>query len=133
MTVWTKVQKAQLRTIHSREQPTCMISDIVHLDLIVVESQRKRNFVDRNLSKLTKGGLRSSLFTLFSGTVGAGLLSLPKILSYYGLGLGIVCLIVFALLTYEMYYILNELIEKSGKRSYANVCAHYFGGVDELI
>lgn len=66
---------------------------------------------------------------MFSGTVGAGLLSLPKIISYYGLALGLIFLVAFGLLTYRMYMILNELISKTGKRTYANLCSHYFGQV----
>lgn len=100
-------------------------TDITTLDHI--SAQNKKSFIDRNFSKLTKGGLRSSLFTLFSGTVGAGLLSLPKIFSYYGMAFGLFSILSFALLTFRIYWILNEMIVKSGKKSYANMCAHYLG------
>lgn len=66
---------------------------------------------------------------MFSGTVGAGLLSLPKIFSYYGLLTGIIGLIVFGVLTFRIYLMLNELIVKSGRRSYANVVSFYLGKV----
>ena len=66
---------------------------------------------------------------MFSGTAGAGLLSLPKILSYYGVVSGFVFLFTFGFLTHRTYKILNELIIKSGKKSYANLVSHYFGKV----
>lgn len=46
-----------------------------------VEKQRSKGFFARNFSPLSKGGVRSSVLTLFSGTVGAGILSLPGV--YY--------------------------------------------------
>lgn len=76
--------------------------------------------------------MKSSVFTLFSGTVGAGLLSLPLIFSYYGALLGGLLLMAFGLLTFHMVMILNSLIEKSGKKSYANVVSHYLGKVNGL-
>lgn len=81
----------------------------------------------RNFSELSKGGIRSSVFTLFSSAVGAGILSLPHVVSYYGVVLGGALMFVFALVTYTAQNILNSLIEQSGKKSYANVCSHYFG------
>ena len=95
----------------------------------LVEGQHSKGFYARNLKGLTKGGLRSSLFTLFSGTVGAGLLTLPKIVTYYGMVVGVSGLIAFAFLTYIIYGILNDLITLSNKKSYANVCSHFFGKV----
>ena len=94
-----------------------------------VESQNNKGFIDRNFSGLSKGGIRSSLFTMFSGTMGAGLLSLPNVFSYYGFVLGCVIIVIFGLVTYQMYRILNELIIDSKKKSYANVVAHYLGKV----
>lgn len=44
-----------------------------------LDQNRKKNFVKRNFSKITKGGIRSTIFNLFSGTVGAGVLSLPHV------------------------------------------------------
>jgi amino acid permease len=72
------------------------------------------------------------MFTLFSGTVGAGLLSLPMVYSYYGAALGTVLIIVFGMLTYHMIMILNNLISVSGKKSYANICSYFFGKVNSL-
>jgi amino acid permease len=59
--------------------------------------------------------------------VGAGVLSLPHVLSYYGLTMGILLLLGAAYLTYLSYMYMNEAVEKSGKKSYANVCSYYFG------
>lgn len=73
--------------------------------------------------------MRSSFLTMFSGTAGAGLLSLPAVLSLYGVGMGFLCLILFGLLTHRTYKILNDLILESGRKSYANVCSFYLGKV----
>lgn len=69
------------------------------------------------------------MFNLFAATVGAGLLSLPSIFSYYGLVLGSLSIVLFALLTFHIITTLNGLVVESGKKSYANVCAHYLGRV----
>ena len=70
---------------------------------------------------------------MFSGTVGAGLLSLPNVFSYYGLVGGIVGILIFGFLTMRIDLILNELVVKSSKRSYANVVAYYMGPVNSLF
>jgi hypothetical protein len=44
-----------------------------------IEENRKKNWFQRNFSPISKGGIRGSVLTLFSGTVGAGVLSLPKV------------------------------------------------------
>ncbi len=66
------------------------------------------------------------MFTLFSSAVGAGILSLPKVISMYGVGLGSLSLLLFALISYRMHTIIWELIEESGKRTYANLFSHYY-------
>ena len=83
----------------------------------------------RNIGGIEKGGMKNSFLTMFSGTAGAGLLSLPAVLSLYGVGMGFGCLILFGLLTHRTYHILNELIIESGRKSYANVCSYYMGKV----
>lgn len=45
-----------------------------------LDNNRKKNWFRRNFSPISKGGIRGSVLTLFSGTVGAGVLSLPKVL-----------------------------------------------------
>jgi hypothetical protein len=42
--------------------------------------KRGKNWFARNITSMSKGGIRSSIFTLFSGSVGAGVLSLPKVI-----------------------------------------------------
>lgn len=44
-----------------------------------IKENRSKSFMDRNFTSMTSGGIRSSIFTLFSGTVGAGVLSLPHV------------------------------------------------------
>lgn len=75
--------------------------------------------------------MRSSILTIFSSTIGAGLLSLPKVLSTFGLMSGLGFLTIFGFLTGYTYRILNALIEESDKLSYANIVAHFFGKVSQ--
>ena len=70
---------------------------------------------------------------MFSGTAGAGLLSLPNVLSYYGVCTGFGSLFFFGFLTHRTYCILNDLVKESGHKSYANVCSHYFGKVGFVL
>lgn len=58
--------------------------------------------------------------------MGAGILSLPKVVSMYGVLLGAASLFAFALVSYRMHTIIWELIEESGKRTYANLFSHYY-------
>jgi len=53
------------------------VSDIPMLQKI--EKRRQLNFFARNLRLLGAGSIRASVFTLFSGSVGAGVLSLPHV------------------------------------------------------
>ena len=92
-----------------------------------IKRQEESEFFIRNFTSPTQRGIRSSFVTLFSGTVGPGLLSLPKVLSNFGLCLGLACFGPFGLLTLLIYHIINGLITKSGKRSYANLVSFYLG------
>ena len=65
---------------------------------------RKKNWAGRVFRNVGAGSMRGSVFTLFSGAVGAGVLSLPKVVSYYGLGLGLVIIIFNAFLAYASYW-----------------------------
>lgn len=94
-----------------------------------MKNQRNKSYLLRNLSPLQRGGLRSSILTIISSTIGAGLLSLPKTLATYGLGSGVFFLALFGLLTGYTYKILNDMIEESRKKSYANIVVHFFGKV----
>lgn len=66
---------------------------------------------------------------MFSGLLGAGLLSLPKVISIYGVTLGMLSLLLFGMISWYTYIILNQLIMASHKKTYANVCAFYLGKV----
>jgi hypothetical protein len=90
-------------------------------------NNRERNFFARNFRPPSQAGIRSSAFTLITGTMGAGVLGLPKVSTYFGLALSIVILILFGLVTMHSYFILNDAIVHSKKRGYANVSAFYFG------
>ena len=92
-----------------------------------IKRQEESEFFIRNFTSPTQRGIRSSFVTLFSGTVGPGLLSLPQVLSNFGLWLGLACFVPFGLLTLLIYHIINGLITKSGKRSYANLVSFYLG------
>jgi hypothetical protein len=70
------------------------------------------------------------VFTLFSGAVGAGVLSLPKVVSYFGVAVGAVVIIFNALLAYASYWALFQAIMASGKKRYANLICYYLGTVN---
>jgi hypothetical protein len=44
-----------------------------------IEKNREKNYFLRNLRLMDRGSIRASIFTLFSGSVGAGVLSLPHV------------------------------------------------------
>ena len=78
-------------------------------------------------SKIEKGSIRSTIFTLFTGTVGGGVLSLPFTFTYFGLFFGNFFLIISAFIIYHSYDLLNTAIMDTGKKSFANVASFYFG------
>ena len=88
---------------------------------------RQKGFFRRNFGHISQGGVRSSVFTMFTATVGAGVLSLPYIISYFGLGLGIFLILTGAWLNYLGYLALNNSIIITGKNSFSNLCSYYFG------
>jgi hypothetical protein len=67
----------QLKPTDVELDPPQRITDDALLNEL--ELHRSKGFFQRNFSPITKGGIRSSVFTLFSGTVGAGVLSLPHV------------------------------------------------------
>ena len=73
------------------------------------------------------GSIRGSVFTLFSGSVGAGVLSIPKVMSYYGLSTGIAMILFNSFLAYTSYTSLFKAIIKSGKKRYPNLVNYYLG------
>lgn len=76
---------------------------------------------------IAKGDLRNSILTFLTASVGAGILSLPQVLSFYGLIMGIFFFVAFALINYETYRLVDLSIEKSGCRGYGNICSYFFG------
>lgn len=96
-------------------------------DLENICSKAQKPLMNQLFFPFTPGCLRASSFTIFSSSVGAGVLSLPKIVSYYGLGLGIVLIILASVLNYQTFMLLDQAITRSKKRSYANIVAHFLG------
>ena len=78
-------------------------------------------------SPIQKGDLRNSVMTFLTASVGAGILSIPQIFSFYGIILSIVLLAIFAWMNYETYKIIDRAIILSGKKGYGNMCSYYFG------
>jgi amino acid permease len=107
------------------EEPYQRPSDEISTSYI--NMQRKKSFLRRSMAPLEEGSLRSNILTMLSGTIGVGLLSLPKALSTTGLTVGIVGLILFGVFTAYTYKILNDLVIESKRKSYANVVGYYFG------
>lgn len=95
--------------------------------ICIVEGVRKLNFIQRIFRPIGEGSIRGSVFTLFSGSVGAGVLSLPKVMSYYGLTTGILMILFNSVLAYTSYTSLFTAIIKSGKKRYPNLVNYYLG------
>lgn len=74
-----------------------------------------------------EGSIRGSVFTLFSGSVGGGVLSLPQVMSYYGLAMGVFMILFNSFLAYTSYSALFSAIIKSGKKRYPNLINYYLG------
>lgn len=81
----------------------------------------------RTFRTVGEGSIRGSVFTLFSGSVGAGVLSLPKVMSYYGLMTGVLMILFNSFLAYTSYTSLFKAIIKSGKKRYPNLVNYYLG------
>lgn len=88
---------------------------------------RKLSVIKRLARPLQSGGIRAAVFTLFSGSVGAGILSLPLVMSYFGVVTGIAMIIINAFLAYSSYISLFGAIIDSGKKRYPNLCNYYLG------
>lgn len=88
---------------------------------------RKKPFIKRVIRTIPKGSIRGSVFTLFSGAVGAGVLSIPMVFSYYGLVIGILVVLFNGFLAYTSYASLFTAIIKSGKKRYPNLISYYLG------
>lgn len=93
----------------------------------LVEEVRKLNWFQRTFRSIGEGSVRGSVFTLFSGSVGAGVLSLPQVMSYYGLTTGVCMILLNSVLAYTSYTSLFKAIIKSGKKRYPNLVNYYLG------
>jgi amino acid permease len=85
------------------------------------------SFFKRVFRPLGQGSVRGSVFTLFSGSVGAGVLSLPQVMSYYGLTVGVLMILFNSFLAYTSYTSLFKAIMISGKKRYPNLVNYYLG------
>lgn len=92
-----------------------------------MEKIRGLSLFKRVFRPVGQGSIRGSVFTLFSGSVGAGVLSLPKVMSYYGLLTGILMILFNSFLAYTSYTSLFKAIMKSGKKRYPNLVNYYLG------
>ena len=93
----------------------------------LVSAFEKLPFIQKLFSPVEQGDIRSSVFALFSGTVGAGLMSLPQVFSYFGLGGGIIVTLFNAFLAYTSFRALFTAIMKSGKMRFPNLVNYYLG------
>ena len=98
--------------------------DLEHIDAMNSAGPIKKLFMP-----MATGGIRSSVFTFFSCTVGAGILSLPAIFQYFGLVLGTLFLLLSAWISRLSYMILAEALKKSRKKTFPNCVAHFLGKV----
>lgn len=78
----------------------------------------RRGFFDRSFSKLEKGGVRASTFSLCSAAIGGGVLSLPYMFCIVGWALAYILLIVSALSGVWSNLILAQLSEKHNIKNY---------------
>jgi hypothetical protein len=69
-----------------------------------VSSIRKKPLPRRVFRTLDKGSLRGSIFTLVSSAVGAFVFNLPMVMSYFGLAMGVVVILISSLLAYASYW-----------------------------
>jgi amino acid permease len=88
---------------------------------------RELNTFKRIFRPIGEGSSRGAVFTLFSGSVGAGVLSLPKVMSYYGFTVGLIMILFNAFLAYTSYMALFKAISLSGKKAYPNLVNYYLG------
>jgi len=81
----------------------------------------RRTFFDRSFSKLEKGGVRGSIFSLCSAAIGGGVLSLPYMFVLVGWGMGYILLIVSGFAGIWSNLILAQLSEKHRIPNYDSI------------
>ena len=74
----------------------------------------RRTFMDRTFSKVGKGSLRGSIFSLCACAIGSGVLSLPYVLALCGWALGITFIFIGAMAAIWSNTILAELAVNNG-------------------
>ena len=74
----------------------------------------RRTFMDRTFSKVGKGSVRGSIFSLCACAIGSGVLSLPYVLALCGWALGIAFIFTGAIAATWSNTILAELAAKTG-------------------
>lgn len=105
-------------------------SDRPSNDQLLRHSQKqKQPFFSRAMSPMQSGSIRGSVLTLICGCVGAGVLSLPRVFSYFGLTISILLILFCSWFSYVSYIALIEVIKKCNKNSYANLVSFYLGKV----
>ena len=77
--------------------------------------------------KLKAGGLAGSIFTILASTVGAGILSLPYVMSLAGLYQGIIIFILGMIVSLYSCQLLVLAAEKTGKLTYESIGAELYG------
>lgn len=76
---------------------------------------------------LEAGDMRGTILTFFSGSVGAGILSYPRIMSFFGMGMSLGLTATAAILALISFEILIQAADRCKKNSYANIVKHYLG------
>ena len=116
--------ESQINTDIEQEHSLKIPSDV---ELDYHEGYNKKTWFYRVFGSLREGSIRGSVLTLLCGCVGAGVLSLPKIFSYYGILLSTLLLIFCGGFSYLSYSTLLICIKASGKNNYANQTSFYLG------
>jgi amino acid permease len=92
-----------------------------------LEQRSTLSFFERNVRELSPGGVRSSIFTLISTTLGAGVLALPFVLQQSGLIIGTMLIGVAGILALVTITIIMKASTRLGLKTYAQIVAHCAG------
>jgi hypothetical protein len=82
----------------------------------------RRSFYDRTFSKLEKGSVRGSIFTLCSAALGGGVLSLSYVAVLSGWAMALILLVIGAVASCWSNLILTDLAIKHGLKNYDEIC-----------
>jgi amino acid permease len=81
----------------------------------------RRPFINRTFSKLEKGSLRGSIFTLCAAAIGSGVLSLPYVLKLCGYVNGILFMVIGALAAETTLRMLSSIACNHGLNNYSKM------------